>query len=153
MHSRRRRWCPCQSSQRSFQPLPYSFRSVFPWIFSCRRKRSCFFRKGKYTCRCSYKASCYMATAKEKTNNNTIRFAHNLPFQFLSYRLSLHGIVDGATKHESLMLFLAGRTQHLFDNNCYFKCPETSKKRIEFLAPLPINVQLRIRNLLFLSFD
>ena len=47
------------------------------------------------------------------------------------------------------MLFLAGRTQHLFDNNCNFKCPETSEKRIEFLAPFPINVQLRIRNLMF----
>ena len=66
MPSRRRRWCPCQSSQWSFQPFPYSFRSVFLWIFSCRRKRSCFFHKGKYTCCCSYKASCYMATEKRK---------------------------------------------------------------------------------------
>ena len=90
---------------------------------------------------------------KNEKKINTIRFAHKLPFRFLGYKLSLHGIVDGATKHESLMLFLAGRTQHLFDNNFYFKCPETSEKRIEFLAPLPINVQLRIRNLLFLSFD
>ena len=93
-----------------------------------------------------------MATEKRK-KKNTIRFAHKLPLRFLGYKLSLHGIVNGATKHESLMLFLAGWTQHLFDNNFYFKCPETSEKRIEFLAPLPINVQLRIRNLLFLSFD
>ena len=84
---------------------------------------------------------------KEKKIIVIIKYA--LPFRFLGYKLSLHGIVDGATKHESLMLFLAGRTQHLSDNNCNFKCPETSEKRIEFLAPFPINVQLRIRNLMF----
>ena len=93
-----------------------------------------------------------MTTEKRKKEINTIRFAHKLPFRILGYKLSLHGIVDGATKHKSLMLFLAGQIQNLFDNNFYFKCPETSEKRIDFLAPLPINVQLRIRNLLFLSF-
>ena len=38
-----------------------------------------------------------------------------------------------------LILFLAGRTQHLSDNKCYFKCPEVSEKK-KFLAPFPINV-------------
>ena len=40
--------------------------------------------------------------------------------------------MDGATEHESLILFLAGRTQHLSDNKCYFKCPEASEKKKEF---------------------
>ena len=78
----------------------------------------------------------------------SIVLAHNLPFRFLGYKLSLHGIVDGATKHESLVLFLAWRTQHPSDKKRYFKCPETSEKRMKFLAPFPINVQLHIGNLL-----
>ena len=62
----------------------------------------------------------------------------NTPWNcLLGYKLTLYGIVDVATKHESLMLFLAGRTQHCSNKNCYFKCPETSEKRVKFPGSFP----------------